>query len=129
MLLFLSYSFGIETTYTFMHSLENHTRIQTRVGKVYTSFQTKTAQKPYPLGWHIPKRQIKKSTLPSPAQGYRMKHSSLCYPKFSITYRFVTFCAIPQVSSRLGVGLQNKNNKISLNEKELFPSYETVDKK
>ena len=40
--LYLSYSFGIETINTFIHSrssLENHTR-----------FQTKTAQKPYPLG-------------------------------------------------------------------------------
>ena len=24
------------------------------MGKVYTHFQTKTVQKPYPLGWHIP---------------------------------------------------------------------------
>ena len=24
------------------------------MGKIYTRFQTKTAQKPYPLGWHIP---------------------------------------------------------------------------
>ena len=39
------YSFGIETITTFIHSrgsLENHTR-----------FQTKTAQKPYPMGQHI----------------------------------------------------------------------------
>ena len=44
--LFLSYSFGIETINTFIpfrSSLDNHTR-----------FQTKTAQKPYPMGWHIP---------------------------------------------------------------------------
>ena len=34
MLLFLSYSFGIETTNTFMHSLENHTRIQTKIGQI-----------------------------------------------------------------------------------------------
>ena len=34
MLLFLSYSFGIETTNTFMHSLENHTRIQTKIGRI-----------------------------------------------------------------------------------------------
>ena len=48
--LFLSYSFGIETINTFVHtrsSLESHTR-----------FQTKTAQKPYPLGRHIPIRLI-----------------------------------------------------------------------
>ena len=35
-------------------SLVNHTRFQTKEGKVYTRFQTKTAQKPYPLGRHIP---------------------------------------------------------------------------
>ena len=52
-----SYSFGIETIKTFIHSrssLKNHTRFQTKMGKVYTRFQTKTAQKPYPMGRHIP---------------------------------------------------------------------------
>ena len=57
--LFLSYSFGIETINTFIHScssLENHSRFQTKMGKVYTRFQTKTAQKPHPIamGRHIP---------------------------------------------------------------------------
>ena len=37
-----------------MHSLENHTRIQTKIGKVYTRFQTKKAQKPHLLGRHTP---------------------------------------------------------------------------
>ena len=53
--LFLSYSFGIETIKTFIHSrnsLENHTRFQTKMGKVYPRFHTKTGQKPYPTGWH-----------------------------------------------------------------------------
>ena len=27
---------------------------QTKMGKVYTCFQNETAQKLYPLGWHIP---------------------------------------------------------------------------
>ena len=36
-------------TNTFMHSLENRTRIQTKIGNVYTRFQTKTVQKPYPF--------------------------------------------------------------------------------
>ena len=27
---------------------------QTKTGKVYTRFQTKTAQKPFPMGPHIP---------------------------------------------------------------------------
>ena len=43
-ILFLSYSFGIETINTFIHSrnsLENHTRFQTKMGKVFTPFQTK----------------------------------------------------------------------------------------
>ena len=47
----------IETINTFIHSrssLVNHTRFQTKMGKVYTRFQTKTAQKPYPTGRHIP---------------------------------------------------------------------------
>ena len=41
-----------------MHSLENDTQIQTKIGKVYTRFQTKTAQKTIPLlGRHIPIRE------------------------------------------------------------------------
>ena len=54
--LFLSFSFAIETRNTFVHScssLENHTRFQTKMGKVYTRFQTKIAQKPYPMGRHL----------------------------------------------------------------------------
>ena len=50
--LFLSYSFGIETIKMFIHSRsspENHTRFQTKMGKVYIRFQTKTSQKPYPM--------------------------------------------------------------------------------
>ena len=39
--------------YILTSSLQNRTRFQTQMGKVYTHFQTKTAQKPYPLGWHI----------------------------------------------------------------------------
>ena len=35
-------------------SLENHTRFKTLMVKIYTCFQTKTTQKPYPLGRHIP---------------------------------------------------------------------------
>ena len=30
------------------------TRFQTNMGKIYTRFQTKTAQKPYAMGRHIP---------------------------------------------------------------------------
>ena len=56
-LLFFYYSFGVEKTNTFIRSrgsLVNHTRFKTIMVKIYTSFQTKTAQKPYPLGRHIP---------------------------------------------------------------------------
>ena len=35
-------------------SLENHARFQTKMDKVYTRSQTKTAQKSYPMGRHIP---------------------------------------------------------------------------
>ena len=55
--LFRSYSFGIETINTFIRfrsSLESDNQFQTKMGKVYTRFQTKKVQKPYPLGWHIP---------------------------------------------------------------------------
>ena len=44
--LFLSYSFGVEKTNTFIRScgsLENHTRFQTVMVKIYTRFQTKKA--------------------------------------------------------------------------------------
>ena len=53
-LLFLSYSFGIETMNTFIHSrssFKNHTWFQ--MGKVFTCFQTEMAQKPYPMMRHI----------------------------------------------------------------------------
>ena len=35
-------------------SPDNHTQFQTKMFKIYTRFQTKTAQKPYPLDRHIP---------------------------------------------------------------------------
>ena len=65
-------SFGIEMMTTFIHShssLENRTRFQTKMGKVYTCVQTKTAQKPYPLGQHIPTWLTWGSFTPSPAPG------------------------------------------------------------
>ena len=55
--LFFTYSFGIETINTVIRprsSLKNHTRFQTKMDKVYTRFQTKPAQKPDPMGRHIP---------------------------------------------------------------------------
>ena len=57
---FLSYLFGIETINTFIHSvvtsktIPDSLRFQTKMGKVHTRFQTKTAQNPYPMRRHIP---------------------------------------------------------------------------
>ena len=46
--LFVSYAFGIETINTFIHSrssLKNHTRFQTKIGKVYTRFSDQNSAK------------------------------------------------------------------------------------
>ena len=67
--LFLSYPFGIKRINTFMlsrSSLENHIRFHTKMGKVSTHFQTKTAQKPYPLGRHIPYMAYTREKPPPP---------------------------------------------------------------
>ena len=63
--LFLSYSSGIKIRlYT--------PKFPTKVGKVYTCFQTKKVQKPYLMGRHIPKKGgfkkkgFKKGVLPPP---------------------------------------------------------------
>ena len=52
---FPSKSFGFETINTFIHSdslssLENHTPFQTKMGKVYTRFQTRNGAKTVPDG-------------------------------------------------------------------------------
>ena len=53
--LFLSYSFGIETVNTLIQSVvPSKTRFQTKMGKAYTRFQTKTAQKHNPMRRHMP---------------------------------------------------------------------------
>ena len=77
----LSYLFGIETITKSIHSrssLENHTRFQTKMGKVYNRFQTKTAQKPYPFGRHPapPLRKLKK--------GLRSRKKSLTILRSSV---------------------------------------------
>ena len=51
--LFLSYSFGIETINMFIHSrssFENHTRFQTKMGKVYNPFSDQNSAKTLPDG-------------------------------------------------------------------------------
>ena len=50
----------------FRSSLENHTRFQTKMVKVYTRFQTKKAKKPYLLGRYLPVLLIKESTTSPP---------------------------------------------------------------
>ena len=50
---FFLFSIEIETTNTLIHnrsSFINHTRFHTKMSKIYTRFQTKTAPKPHPLG-------------------------------------------------------------------------------
>ena len=54
----------INTFISSQSSLENPTRSQTKMGKVYTSFQTKKAQKPYPLGRHTLMAYIKQYPAP-----------------------------------------------------------------
>ena len=64
LLLFLYYSFGVQKTNAFIPSrcfLENDTRFKIMV-KICTRFQTKTAQKPYPMGRNIPIQLIQGST-------------------------------------------------------------------
>ena len=61
--LFLFYLYGIEPINTFIHSrkfLQNHTRFQTKMGKVYTHFQTlgeahtyMAYTREYPLGFYF----------------------------------------------------------------------------
>ena len=68
LLLLPSYSFGIETTNTFMRdrSSLDHTRFQTKIGKICTRFRTKTAQKPHHLEQHIPLYGFYKVAPPGP---------------------------------------------------------------
>ena len=46
----LIWNWNDKYVHTLRSSLENHTRFQTKMGKVYTRFQTKTALKPYLIG-------------------------------------------------------------------------------
>ena len=114
MLLFFSYSFGIETTYTFTWFPRKPYPNSDQNRLSLYPFSEQNGVKPVPFGAaHTYKANIREYCPPSPPppHGYRTKYSSSSHPKFSITYRFVTFCAEPQVPSRLGVGLQNKNKK------------------
>ena len=50
----LIWNWNDKYVHTLRSSLKNHTRFQSKMGKVYIPFQSKTAQKPYPMGRHIP---------------------------------------------------------------------------
>ena len=56
-------------------SLESHTLFKTIMVKIYTSFQIKTAQKPYPLGWHIPIWFIQGNNKKNLAQLFEYPHN------------------------------------------------------
>ena len=65
-----------------MHSLENRTRIQTKIGKVYTRFQTKTAQKAIPFrAAYTYKANVREYPPPPPPHGTRTRPSVLSTDK------------------------------------------------
>ena len=76
--LFLSYSFGIEKINTFKHSrcpLENHTRFQTKMGKVYVIvpvFRPKQRKNPilFFRAAHTYRAYIREYPLPRPPPPY-----------------------------------------------------------
>ena len=76
--LFLSYSFGIETINTFVHSrsrsLENQTWFQINMGKSYTRLKTKKPQKPYADG---------AAHTPPPPPPFGPNCSLIRYPEFT----------------------------------------------
>ena len=67
-------------------SLENYTRFQAKMGKVYTRFQTKTAPKLNPMAWHIPIQPTTQGGTPPPPLGTGpmfVTRSSLFLPTFT----------------------------------------------
>ena len=95
--LFLPYSFGIETINTFMHSrssLENHTRFQTKMDKVYTRFQTFGAAHTYMActrEYTPPGKKLYPSMIPS-VQRTQILHQTWICIIFStlVSFRIVT---------------------------------------
>ena len=71
---FLLYSFGIETFIQSRSSLKIHTRLQTKMGKVYNRFQTKTAQNPTQWGGKYLYR-LYKGVFPPPPQSSNVSHA------------------------------------------------------
>ena len=79
MLLFLSYSLEIETTNTFMplpYSLENHTRIQTKMGKVYSPFTPKRRKNHTLWGGTYPQGKYKRVYFPGVGGWEKRRESS-----------------------------------------------------
>ena len=88
-----------------------HTQFETKMFKIYTSFQTKTAQKPYPLGQHIPISIIKgRSTPPPPPPPPRM------YILLLKEFLFI-FCLLRRKKTERNYLVQIKGTRICFNVK------------
>ena len=105
-----SYSFGIETINTFIHprsSIENHTRFQIKMGKVYSRFQTRKDKKnptllggtylyglcrgvPLPRGGIHPADKLGLWVISSESQLYRFLFLPECRKAFFLLYN--KFC-------------------------------------
>ena len=126
-LLFRSNSFGIETINTFIRSrssLENHTRFQTRMGEVYTHFQTRKGSKGIPFGEaHTYMAYIREYPPPptpialgSNQKFEKIKHQ-LCWPNtnylLDLVKRSVKFCFNSLAISEF-ISIITKTSKCSL---------------
>ena len=77
--------------------LENQTQFQTKMGKVYTRFQTKKAQKPYSLWQHIPINGLYNGVRPWVLTKYLVREQvvrHLSY-EFNIIYTVNFFIVLP----------------------------------
>ena len=97
MLLFLSDSFGIETTKINMliysnSFLKNHTQLQTKMGKIYSHFHAKTVQNPYE-GYPLPH--------PGPSV-HRFVSLTLTLKKKTYKYFLCTYKTIPFIIKHKG---------------------------
>ena len=108
--LFLSYSFGIETINTSIHSrssLENHTRFQTKMGKIYTRFRPK--RRIIPTRWDVTYLyDLYKGVPPPPGSGKIEQNLDLVFannsvqeamPQIATMVAFLYFCCSSFVTS------------------------------
>ena len=72
----LIWNWTINTIIHSRSSLENHTQLQTKMGKVYTRFQNKTAHKPHPMGAHTYIAYIRENLPPRRAPCMNCRASS-----------------------------------------------------